>query len=165
MTAPVNNRFDAYREYALLWDYPHRMGGYRRGLWAKLRDYIDTGVRWGNVHDMFQAMTILGGEWVSFDMRVKETFGWSRPDGTERQSVLLVHVKEGWRCSPGHYSRDWHVEGPLRRLMKTPEGRKTIAHILTTGDHCLQFDDDEFVPAILRKLGALPVTRADSGCP
>jgi len=154
LTAPVNSRFDAYREYEVLWKYPHRMGGYRRGLWAKLRDYMDTGVRWGNVHDMFRAMTLLGGDWVSFDMPAcKKTWGWSRPDGTDRQSVLIDMVKEGWHGTRQDFSRNWHEEGPLRLLIETPEGRKEIAHMLTTGDHCLEFKDGELVPAILETMG------------
>ena len=158
LEAPVVTRFDAYREYEVLWKYPHRMGGFRRSLWAKLRDYIDTGVRWGNVHDMFQAMTLLGGEWVSFDMGAgKKTFGWSRPDGTERQSVLISMTKEGWRGSSQDFSRQWHLDGPFRPLIKTPEGRKTIAHMMTMHDHCLKFEDGELVSAILRRLGRLPV--------
>lgn len=108
-----------------------------------------------NVHDMFFTMVSLGGSWISLDDPVDKSLGFAREDGSTRQYVYLTHVKESWgmaRDEEGRWlQREWDAPRWLREGMRTPAGRQEVARVLSSGDHCLEFQYADDVPPVVHR--------------
>lgn len=120
--------------------------------WGKLNRASKVGsILHRNMHDMFWTMVSLGGVWEPLDDMMDKSLGFARPDGSQRQAIYLTRFKEGWAMRDGEWARQWDA-GPIRKEMRTPEGRQRVGQRITSGDHLLKFPFVHEVPGLLRVL-------------
>ena len=138
---------------------PHELPELDTPLWhamMKIKRVAEVGrVHHRNVHDMMYTMSRLGGKWIALPDPVERSLGFAREDGSCCQAIYLYWAKEAWRMrrgvETGTYDLvEWDVPEDFRRKFRTPAGRDEIARILSTGDHCLEFHEEDVYPLLAR---------------
>lgn len=124
---------------------PHSLPGKGSPLWCAMRKLHNVcsydRCLHRSVHDLFWTVVNLGGSWISLDDPMNKDIGFSRNDGSQRQAIYICRYKETvYR---------WNVPDWFRQKMNCFSTRPEIAHLLSVGDHCLEFDEKE-VPWIVK---------------
>jgi hypothetical protein len=124
---------------------PYELPELESPLWyamMKIKKVSSWGFWHRSAHDMFWSMVNLGGSWISLDDPVNKDIGFAREDGSMRQAIYLCRYKETMH--------EWGMPEEFRRKMASFKTRPEVARILSSGDHCLEFDEDS-VPWIVHR--------------